>query len=301
MTQPSKTGDRPVTKFAVILDNVGAEVGQGVLGSASISYVVGWQSHSFKPTAIRAVSMEQSTDNAIGGAAWGFVLAGALGAAVGAIVGRGPQVTFEIDTDQGRTLRCIAKRDDYLVVKRRVDRMIVVWAKISARQAARTSGPPGSWKPVLNFGLAAGLVFLPPLFAPFLLRKGTPTWARIVGGGWTVIWLFVAVNGGNTPEPPNTGPTAPTANIEPAKPATAPPIEGAEPDRSDVKSSRTLSMSFEACNQWIAQTADQVGSAPVNVVDSRDVRVVRFQAGDGSVLVTCSRKDRKAVIVESSR
>lgn len=83
-------------------------MGQGVLGSASIAYLVGWKVHAFKPAAIRAVSMEQSTDNAIGGAAWGFVLAGPLGAAVGAIVGRGPQVTFEIDTEQGRTLRCIA-------------------------------------------------------------------------------------------------------------------------------------------------------------------------------------------------
>ena len=285
-----------IARFAVILDNVGAEVGQGVLGSASISYIAGWKSHSFKPTAIRAVSMEQSTDNAIGGAAWGFVLAGPLGAAVGAIVGRGPQVSFEIDTEQGRTLRCVARRDDYLVVKRRVDRIIGFWAKQSARKAARTPGEPVGWKLVLNLGLAVGLIFLPPLFALFLLRKGTSTKARVVGGGWTVIWLITMFGGDKAPSPAAPTATTPPPTIEPAKPKSAPPLVRAEPDRSEVTSSRSLPMPFEACKEWIVQTADQIGSAPVTLVDSRDVRIVRFQADNGSVLVTCSRKDRKAVI-----
>jgi hypothetical protein len=60
-------------------------------------------------------------------------------------------------------------------------------------------------------------------------------------------------------------------------------------------------MPFEACLQLIRNSASDLGVAPVNIVETSDVRIVRFPAADGSVLITCSRPDQKAVITRSSR
>jgi len=43
----------------------------------------------------------------------------------------------------------------------------------------------------------------------------------------------------------------------------------------------------------------QYGVAPINVVETSDVRIVRFLTSDGSVLISCSRPDRKMVVTIS--
>lgn len=62
----------------------------------------------------------------------------------------------------------------------------------------------------------------------------------------------------------------------------------------------TRSMSFENCNTLIRQMAGQFGIAPVNIVETTIMRVVRFPTTDGSVLVTCSAPDRKMIVEQSS-
>lgn len=57
-------------------------------------------------------------------------------------------------------------------------------------------------------------------------------------------------------------------------------------------------MSFEECNREIRTIADQFGT-PINIVDSAGMRIVRFNATDGSVLVTCSAPEEKMTIVKS--
>ncbi len=63
--------------------------------------------------------------------------------------------------------------------------------------------------------------------------------------------------------------------------------------------STTKTMSFENCLQVIRSTAADLGVAPINIVETNDLRMVRFPTVDGSVLVTCSRPDRKMVLTIS--
>lgn len=61
----------------------------------------------------------------------------------------------------------------------------------------------------------------------------------------------------------------------------------------------TKSMDFQVCIASIQTVAGQLGVAPINIVETNDVRMVRFNTSDGSVLITCSRADRKMVMVQS--
>lgn len=48
-------------------------------------------------------------------------------------------------------------------------------------------------------------------------------------------------------------------------------------------------MGFDQCLATIRSVATQSGVAPVNIVETDGIRVVRIPAPDGSLLVTCSR------------
>lgn len=61
----------------------------------------------------------------------------------------------------------------------------------------------------------------------------------------------------------------------------------------------TKSMDFQVCIASIQTVAGQLSVAPINIVETNDVRMVRFNTSDGSVLITCSRPDRKMVMVQS--
>lgn len=60
-------------------------------------------------------------------------------------------------------------------------------------------------------------------------------------------------------------------------------------------------MEFDRCLQLIRSTAGKLGVAPINIVETNDLRMVRFVTADGSVLVTCSRPDRKMVLTRSDK
>ena len=64
--------------------------------------------------------------------------------------------------------------------------------------------------------------------------------------------------------------------------------------------SRSESMSFNECLRVIQRTAENLGLAPKNIVETKDLRMVRFLTSEGSVLVTCSRPDQKMVITLSN-
>lgn len=50
----------------------------------------------------------------------------------------------------------------------------------------------------------------------------------------------------------------------------------------------TKTVGFDECLDTIRRTAEELGVAPDNIVETPGARVVRFPASDGSVLVTCS-------------
>ena len=62
---------------------------------------------------------------------------------------------------------------------------------------------------------------------------------------------------------------------------------------------QTRSMSFEECLATIRQVASDLAVAPVNIVETNILRIVRFVTSDGSVLVSCSQPDNKMVITKS--
>jgi len=61
----------------------------------------------------------------------------------------------------------------------------------------------------------------------------------------------------------------------------------------------TVAMSFDSCNGHIRTTAGKLGIAPVNIVETNSMRIVRFPATDGSVLVTCSAEDGTMAVIRS--
>jgi hypothetical protein len=63
--------------------------------------------------------------------------------------------------------------------------------------------------------------------------------------------------------------------------------------------SESRPMKSEACLYMIQKTADSLGVAPINIVETTILRIVRFNTVDGSVLVTCSKPDQKMVITKS--
>jgi len=61
-------------------------------------------------------------------------------------------------------------------------------------------------------------------------------------------------------------------------------------------STQTSSISFEQCVATIQATATKLGTVPVNIVETSILRIVRFSAADGSMLITCSKPDRKMIV-----
>ena len=60
-------------------------------------------------------------------------------------------------------------------------------------------------------------------------------------------------------------------------------------------------MSFQNCLTTIRRVASDLQTAPINIVETRSMRVVRFRTVDGSILVTCSGPDRKMIVTQSDR
>lgn len=60
-------------------------------------------------------------------------------------------------------------------------------------------------------------------------------------------------------------------------------------------------MDFRTCVASIDVVANKMGRRPTVIVDTAIMKMVRFHTADGSLLVTCSKPDRKRIFTESSR
>ena len=133
---------------------------------------------------------------------------------------------------------------------------------------------------------------------------GTVSRSRLAGIGLILVILLVGFVGNAIREQGNNvaadqvvetaAPPGPVVAPRP-KPKSAP--APAEPIAEVSSSSR--SMSFERCLKTIQQVATELEVAPINIVETTQVRMVRFNTNDGSVLVTCSAPDEKMVVTRS--
>jgi hypothetical protein len=63
---------------------------------------------------------------------------------------------------------------------------------------------------------------------------------------------------------------------------------------------QTRDISFEGCLAAIAQVSGQYDAPPVNVVETSDIRIVKWFLSDGNVMVACSRPDHKMVVTKTA-
>ena len=68
-----------------------------------------------------------------------------------------------------------------------------------------------------------------------------------------------------------------------------------------AQQSTSKPMAFEDCLRVIKRTATQLGVAPITIVETSEMRAVKFPTGDRAVLITCSRPDRKMVTTFSKK
>jgi hypothetical protein len=138
--------------------------------------------------------------------------------------------------------------------------------------------------------------------------------SKIFLGGLALLVLFAVFSPGpHGTEPEATMKPAAASGASGTTGAAPSPVQAAQPDsrsnppvggkrgsedRSAVTST-SKSMSFEKCLATIAEVAESTGVDPVNIVETSEVRVARFNTSDGSVLVTCSSPDRKMIITRS--
>lgn len=289
-----------MTAVAVLMDDVGAELGKGEISFHRVTFRRNGQNVVLKLKAIRPVAVDHQMGGTAKGAAWGYLIAGPLGAAAGSLLGSGPKVTFELDTEEGETLRCVVGQTQYPGIKRKVEAAARHWERHQTSQALLEARRANGERPV-SLLLGTGIVLMPPIFAWFVLRKGTSLRARIVTGAYVAFWLLLIAVNPKPDTPPSPVAIAPVTANAPSDAATADLEKPADARPSGEAKSTSRTMSFEDCNRFIALTADQLGQAPINVVDSAAVRIVRFPANDGSVLVTCSRPDGKMILTQSAR
>jgi hypothetical protein len=64
---------------------------------------------------------------------------------------------------------------------------------------------------------------------------------------------------------------------------------------------QTRTMSFDACLSRIRSTSTDLGVAPINIVETTDLRVVRWVTADGGVVMTCSRADQKMSVTVTKK
>lgn len=73
------------------------------------------------------------------------------------------------------------------------------------------------------------------------------------------------------------------------------------PVAAEIPSLRREVMPFHRCIGLIKELSDSLGATPIGVLQTRDVRIVRIEAIDGIVLVTCSRPDGTVTVARQER
>jgi hypothetical protein len=60
--------------------------------------------------------------------------------------------------------------------------------------------------------------------------------------------------------------------------------------------SRTESISFGECLALVEEVSDELGVTPVNILRTKDVWVIRVDAVDGAIVITCNRPDSRLTL-----
>ena len=87
--------------------------------------------------------------------------------------------------------------------------------------------------------------------------------------------------------------------VLPEAPVASAPVQSPPTIESVGIESAVRPLAFDACLALIVRTAEDLGVAPVNIVETSIVRMVRFPVTDGSVMITCSKLDQNVVITRS--
>jgi len=144
------------------------------------------------------------------------------------------------------------------------------------------------------------------------VRKAEARWLRQrIGFGLGALIAGVpALAGGvvlgslaqHTPEPSKPR-LQPAPSLTPTPGPVAAPSEAIATPVAKVGSGEAASASeevdFDECIGRIERLSEQSDTAPINIVETSVLRIARFPADDGSVLISCSRPDRKMVITKS--
>lgn len=197
-----------MTGFTVILDDLGIETrSASMVGKSQVLFHdANNRLQRYGAVGIEAISTQSTTSGTLKGAAWGLVLAGPLGVAIGSMVGGGMKVAFELQTLEGPVLKCIAGKGAYLKIKKQVETRPATPKEVKAPKPIMR-GPRS-----VGGLLMAGVVVLPVVFFWFLLRSGHTGRDRLLGVVWLVIWC---IGFANIPVPPD------EVNAPPAAVATA--------------------------------------------------------------------------------
>jgi hypothetical protein len=59
-------------------------------------------------------------------------------------------------------------------------------------------------------------------------------------------------------------------------------------------------MDFSQCLALIDEVAEELGSNPTSLLRTRDVRIIRIDAPDGAVILTCNRVDNTMVLARKA-
>jgi hypothetical protein len=60
--------------------------------------------------------------------------------------------------------------------------------------------------------------------------------------------------------------------------------------------SRTEPMSFGECLALVEEVSEELGVTPVNILRTKDVWVMRVDAVDGAIVITCNRPDSRLTL-----
>jgi hypothetical protein len=72
-------------------------------------------------------------------------------------------------------------------------------------------------------------------------------------------------------------------------------------EASESGFSRTERMAFGECVLLMKEVSDELGVMPTSILQTKDVRIIRIEAADGVVILTCSRPDGTLVLVKRPR
>jgi len=174
-----------VAGFKVILDDLGIETASASCYYSNITFSdTKGKFRKYGAIGVTTISVDSTTSGTLKGAAWGMILAGPIGLAVGSMVGGGMKVAFELHTLEGETLKGIATKGSYLDIKKQVETRP---AKLKPPKKVRLQGE----KPrVVSLSLFIGIAVLPFIFVWLLFRCGYSARSRFLGLLWFFVWFL---------------------------------------------------------------------------------------------------------------